>query len=241
MSLEYNSFVQKKKSANLVVLIDEEKKLLDVLREYLFSQGFSVVTSNSANLDLEKINQLGPDIYVLDIMMEKTKESSFLEKLEKSLKLSNTPFIFLTSKGMTKDRIEGYESGCNAYITKPFDPTELLAIIKSILLKQKSAKEICKITSKLKRIRMEIETYYYLKKLLFLTPREKTVINGVILGCSNVEIAFKCDTSTRNVEKYITRLLYKTKTKNRTELTRFIYRIPKYQYMKAEDGNRTRE
>ena len=43
MSLEYNSFVQKKKSANLVMLIDEEEKLLDVLSEYLFSQGFSVV------------------------------------------------------------------------------------------------------------------------------------------------------------------------------------------------------
>ena len=241
MSFECNSFVQKRKSANLVVIIDEEKKLLDVLQKYLFSQGFSVVTSNYADLDLEKINQLNPDVYVLDIMIEKTKKSSFLEKLEKSLKLSNTPFIFLTSKGMTKDRIEGYELGCNAYVTKPFDPAELLAIIKNILLKQKNAKEICKITSKIKKIRIEIETYYYLKQSLCLTPREKTVINGVILGCSNVEIAFKCNTSTRNIERYITRLLYKTKTKNRTELTRFIYRIPKYKYIKAEDGNRTRE
>lgn len=241
MSLEYKSFVQKKKSANLVMLIDEERKLLDVLRQYLFSQGFSVMTSNSRDLNLEKINKLNPDIYVLGIMIGETTKSSFLEKLEKSLKLSNTPFIFLTSKGMTKDRIEGYELGCNAYITKPFDPAELLAIIKSILLKQKSVKEIRKITSKIKRIRIEIETYYYLKQSLFLTPREKTVLNGVILGCSNVEIAFKCNTGTRNIEKYITRLLHKTKTKNRTELTRFIYRIPKYHYMKAEDGNRTRE
>ena len=241
MSLEYNSFVQKKKSANLVMLIDEEEKLLDVLSEYLFSQGFSVVTSNSADLDLEKINRLNPDIYVLNIMMEKTKESSFLEKLEKSLKLTNTPFIFLTSKGMTKDRIEGYELGCDAYVIKPFDPAELLAIIKNILLRQKSAKEVCKVTSKIKKIRIEIETYYYLKQSLCLTPKEKAVINGVILGCSNVEIAFKCNTSTRNIEKYITRLMYKTRTKNRTELTRFIYKIPKYQYMKAEDGNRTRE
>lgn len=241
MSLEYNSFVQKKKSSALIMLIDEEEKLLDALREYLFSQGFSVVTSNSTDLILEKANQLNPDIYVLDIMMEKTKRNFFLEKLEKSLKLSNTPFVFLTSKGMTKDRIEGYGLGCSAYIAKPFDPVELLAVIKNILLKQKGVKEMSKITSKIKKIRTEIETYYYLKRSLCLTPREKTVINGVILGCSNIEIAFKCNTSTRNIEKYITRLLYKTKTKNRTELTRFVYKIPTYQYIKAEDGNRTRE
>jgi DNA-binding NarL/FixJ family response regulator len=241
MSLEYNNFVQKRKSASLIMLINEEEKLIDVLREYFFSQGFSVVTSNSAGLSLEKTNQLNPDIYVLDIMMDKTKGNSFLEKLEKSLKLSNTPFIFLTSKGMTKDRIEGYGLGCSAYITKPFDPAELLAVIKNILLRQRSVKEIYKITSKIKKIRTEIETYYYLKQSLCLTPREKTVIDGVILGCSNGEIAFECNTSTRNIEKYMTRLLYKTKTKNRTELARFIYRIPKYQYMKAEDGNRTRE
>jgi DNA-binding NarL/FixJ family response regulator len=241
MSLKYTDFVRKEKSAALVMFIDEEEKLLDALREYLSSQGFFVVTSNSADLNLEKISQLNPDVYVLDTMLTKTKENSFFKKLEKSLKLSNTPFIFLTSKGMTKDRIEGYGLGCSAYITKPFDPAELLAIIKNVLLKQKNVKEICKITSKIKKVRIEIETYYYLKQYLSLTPREKTVIDEVILGSSNIEIAFKCNTSTRNIEKYITKLLYKTKTKNRTELTRFVYGIPKYQYMKAEDGNRTRE
>jgi DNA-binding NarL/FixJ family response regulator len=241
MLLKYNRFVEKIKSASLIMLIGKEDTLLEVLSEYLFSQGFSVMTATSTELALKKTTQINPDIYVLDIMMEKKKGNAFLEKLEKSITLSNTPFIFLTANGMTKDRIQGYGLGCSAYITKPFDPSELLAVIKNILLRHKNVKEICKITSRIKKIRIQIETFYYLKHSLCLTPREKTVMDGVILGCSNTEIAFKYNTSTRNIEKYVTRLLYKTKTKNRTELTRFIYGIPTYKYIKADDGNRTRE
>ena len=241
MALKYFNFVKKIKSKSLIMLIDKEEKLLEILSEHLLSKGFSVVTANSAKLALEKINQITPDMYILDIMMKKNKRDLFLEKLEKNLKLSNTPFIFLTAKGMTKDRIQGYKLGCSAYVTKPFNPEELLATIENILLRHKNVKEISKITARVKKIRMEIETHYYLKQCLRLTPRETTVMAGVILGYSNIEVAFKCNTSTRNVEKYVTQLLYKTKTRNRTELTKFIYGIPKYHYTKADDGNRTRE
>ena len=241
MALKYFNFVKKIKSKSLIMLIDKEEKFLEILSEHLLSKGFSVVTANSAKLALEKINQITPDMYVLDIMMKKNKRDLFLEKLEKNLKLSNTPFIFLTAKGMTKDRIQGYRLGCSAYVTKPFNPEELLATIENILLRHKNVKEISRITARVKKIRIEIETHYCLKQSLHLTPRETTVMAGVILGWSNTEVAFKCNTSTRNVEKYVTQLLYKTKTKNRTELTKFIYGIPKYYSIKADDGNRTRE
>ena len=241
MALKYFNFVKKIKSKSLIMLIDKEEKLLEVLSEHLLSKGFNVVTANSPKLALEKINQITPDMYVLDIMMTKNKRDLFLEKLEKNLKLSNAPFIFLTAKGITKDRIQGYRLGCSAYVTKPFNPEELLATIENILLRHKNVKEISKITAKVKKIRMEIETHYYLKQSLRLTPRETTIMAGVILGYSNAEVALKCNTSTRNVEKYVTQLLYKTKTRNRTELTKFIYGIPKHYYIKADDGNRTRE
>ena len=241
MALKYCNSVKKIKSKSLIMLIDEEEKLLEILSGHLLSKGFRVVTANSTKLALEKTNQIIPDMYVLDIMMKKHQNDPFFKKLEKSLKLSNTPFIFLTAKGMTKDRIQGYRLGCSAYVTKPFNPQELLATIENIFLRHKNVKEISKITEKVKNIRLEIETYYYLKQSLRLTPRETTVMTEVILGRSNTEVAFKCNTSTRNVEKYVTQLLYKTKTKSRTELAKFIYGIPKYQYIKADDGNRTRE
>lgn len=242
MALDHNSFAEKIRSSSLIMLIDEEKKLLDAISEYLQSQGFRVVTAHSTEIALKKLNNLRPDIFVLDSTIIHKTKISFLQELEKNSNFHNIPFIFLTTKGMTKDRIQGYKLGCSAYITKPFDPYELLAIIENILIKHKNVKEIFRITAKIKQIRIEIEKQYYLTKSLCLTPREKTVVAGVISGLSNLEIAFKCQTSRRNIEKYVTRLLQKTNTKNRTELTKFMYGVPRYNYIqKADDGNRTRE
>jgi|MDSW01.3.fsa_nt_gb DNA-binding NarL/FixJ family response regulator len=242
MSFTYKGVIKKIKDLTTIMILDEDLKLLDVIKHYLSQQQFHVITENSIEIGIKKLKQIQPDIIILDTNIKQKTKKTVLQELKREKKLKNLPFIFLTAKGMTKDRIQGYTLGCSAYLTKPFDPAELVAIIENILTRNKCIQEVFEITKKIKQIRKEIETQYYLKQSLRLTPREKTVLKGVISGLSNIEIAFKCKTSKRNIEKYVTRLLEKTKTKNRTELTKFMYGIPKYYYTtKADDGNRTRE
>ena len=79
--------------------------------------------------------------------MPKTR-NTVLQELKREKKLKNLPFIFLTAKGMTKDRIQGYTLGCSAYLTKPFDPAELVAIIENILTRNKCIQEVFEITKR---------------------------------------------------------------------------------------------
>ena len=56
----------------------------------------------------------------------------FLKQMREDARFSNLPVVFLTARGMTKDRIQGYHSGVDAYLSKPFDPDELVAIVTNI-------------------------------------------------------------------------------------------------------------
>ncbi len=146
-----------------------------------------------------------------------------------------TPVIFLTAKGMTLDRTEGYLAGVDDYISKPFDPDELAARVKNVINRQerllkeaarfadidvsKMAKQITEIKSMLTD---QNQTNPENKiNLPSFTPREASVLQLVAEGLMNKEIARKLETSIRNVEKYVSRLFIKTGTSSRTELVRY--------------------
>ena len=76
-----------------------------------------------------------PDCLLIDIIMPNNEGYDFIKNLKKNKNFQHIPFILLTAKGLTEDRILGYKLGCSAYISKPFDPEELESIIKNIVLK----------------------------------------------------------------------------------------------------------
>jgi len=158
-----------------------------------------------------------------------------LERIREDERLGGTPVIFLTAKGMTIDRTQGYLAGVDDYISKPFDPDELAARVKNVINRQerllkeaakfadtdvsKMAKQITEIRSMLtnnnpKNNDSSISTPNF-------TPREASVLQLVAEGLMNKEIARKLETSIRNVEKYVSRLFIKTATSSRTELVRY--------------------
>ena len=155
--------------------------------------------------------------------MSKMSGYELIIKLKEEPRTGHIPFIFLTAKGMTEDRIKGYNMGCRAYLGKPFDPEELIAIINNILSDRNNINNILNVRSEIQKLREEIFKSSKLKKTVKFTTREINILLAVTQGLSNKDIAHNLNISVRNVENYITRLLRKTSVSNRVKLANYKY------------------
>nr|AOM64630.1 hypothetical protein Riqu_151 [Riquetophycus sp.] len=195
-----------------ILIVDDDINLKDSIVNYLISVGFQVSSANNVYSALKQINQKKPDMIITDIMMPTLDGYDLIKELNSDHNLINIPVIFLTAKGMTQDRIKGYDLGCSAYLVKPFDPHELLSIVNNIFRNINSTQVDSYSSTQLLE---KNNNSCFLNKL---TPRERTILYLVMKGYRNKEIAQRLNVSIRNVEKYVSRLLSKTETRNRTQL-----------------------
>jgi two-component system, OmpR family, response regulator len=114
-----------------VLLVDDDSEIMDLLSEFLKRQGFAVTEAASIREFREKLSQCSPDIIILDIMLP---DGSGLDTC-KSLRSEGvtTPIILLTAVKEEVDRILGLEFGADDYVSKPFNPRELVARIRAVL------------------------------------------------------------------------------------------------------------
>jgi DNA-binding NarL/FixJ family response regulator len=201
-----------------IMVIDDEEKLLLAIKRYLVTKGFQVIVCESGKAALQKLNNEKIDLIVIDILMCDLNGYDLVKKLRTLPRIGHIPFIFLTAKGMTEDRIKGYNMGCKAYLGKPFDPEELVAIIDNILCDRKNIQNILNIKNEIQRLRNDIFKINALEKYKNFTTREINILLAVSNGLTNKDISQKLNVSVRNVENYITRLLHKTKSTNRVVL-----------------------
>jgi DNA-binding NarL/FixJ family response regulator len=221
--------------AGQLVLVDDEPGLREAVQAYLEDSGFTVHTATNGKDGWEVVQRVMPDVVISDVMMPQVDGYAFLNTLRSDDRFQALPVIFLTARGMTTDRIQGYEAGCDAYLPKPFDPDELVAIVKSLINRQSKLQaaamddETISI-QELARQMAEIRALIQQKGLITtnqptvkhdFTPREQSVLELVVDGLMNKEIARRLETSVRNVEKYVSRLFGKTGTNSRTELVRY--------------------
>ncbi len=219
-----------------LLLVDDEPGLREAVKDYLQDSGFNVQVASNARegWDLMQLNI--PDLVISDVMMPQVDGYQFLKQLRDDARFKTLPVVFLTAKGMTGDRIQGYQAGVDAYLPKPFDPDELVAIVEN-LLNRKAANtqsvteegdtpDIAELAKQIAQIKALLTQKNALAQSpapfnIDLTPREQSVLNLVAEGLMNKEIARRLETSVRNVEKYVSRLFSKTGTNSRTELVRF--------------------
>ncbi|MDJ1179030.1 response regulator transcription factor [Roseofilum sp. BLCC_M91] len=212
-----------------LLLVDDEPGLREAVQAYLEDSGFTVEVANNAIEGWEKVQQIVPDLVISDIMMPQVDGYQFLQQLREDERFKSLPVVFLTAKGMTSDRIQGYQAGCDAYLPKPFDPEELEVIVKNLLDRRAAASnstELDDIKQQLNQIQGILQQGNTVSTQtspiqIDFTPREQSVLNLVTEGLMNKEIARRLETSVRNVEKYVSRLFVKTGTNSRTELVRF--------------------
>nr|WP_293120945.1 response regulator transcription factor [Okeania sp. SIO1I7] len=230
-----NVLEEKLKMSGKILLVDDEPGLREAVQAYLEDSGFNVDVASNANEGWDILQSYLPDLVITDIMMPQIDGYQFLQKLREDPRFKALPVVFLTAKGMTTDRIQGYQAGCDAYLSKPFDPEELVAIVENLLERRMVAKttnegentsdiavlagQIAEIKAMLMGKNTIAQTPSPIK--IDLTPREQSVLDLVARGLMNKEIARDLNTSVRNVEKYVSRLFTKTGTNSRTELVRY--------------------
>jgi two-component system phosphate regulon response regulator OmpR len=113
-----------------VLLVDDDEKLLKLVKEYLEGYGFRVVTLPDGSAVMKTIAAKSPDIVILDIMLPGKDGLAVLKEVRTA---HSVPVIMLTAKGEDADRIVGLELGADDYLPKPFNPRELLARIRAVL------------------------------------------------------------------------------------------------------------
>ena len=202
-----------------ILLVDDDQYLRNSVKSYLQERGYQVILAANASEAIQYLMKNIPDILISDVVMPQISGYELVSYIRSSSTLKDLSIILLTAKGMTQDRIKGYNLGCNAYLPKPFDPDELVSIINNLIL-NKNSQQTSISNKELNELIVLASQSFALK----FTPRELSVLRLVVRGLPNKEIAQVLFTSKRNVEKYVSRLLAKTKTRNRTELAQYILR-----------------
>lgn len=120
-------------SKGTVLVVDDEKDLVEMLRYNLDREGFDVLTAEDGRTALDLATRRRPDLMILDLMMPGIDGLEVCRQLRASDRTSHILVLMLTAKGTESDRIVGLELGADDYVTKPFSPREVVARVKALL------------------------------------------------------------------------------------------------------------
>ena len=123
------------KNSFTLLVVDDDRRLRELLEKYLLEQGFWVITASNAQEAREMLEQENIDLIVLDWMMPEETGIEFLEKWRGNISHSqhDIPILMLTALGDVQNRVKGLEAGADDYLLKPFEPRELILRIQKIL------------------------------------------------------------------------------------------------------------
>jgi DNA-binding NarL/FixJ family response regulator len=222
-----------------IIIVDDEEPIRQAVGQLLFDRGYQVTACADGPTALKPAAL--PDVLVCDIRMPGMDGLEVLKEVRSDSELVGVPVILLTAKGLTQDRIAGFDAGADAYLPKPFDPDELVTVIDNIIERRETLKADKVGVDDLKRDLDEIK-YLLLEKggggvgngwvqasNVFLAPDEREILELLCQGLMTKEIAGKTFLSTRRVEQLLTGMFKKADVKNRTELVRWAVASGRYQ------------
>ena len=200
--------------AKQLLVVDDDPGLLLAVSETLRAEGYEVQTARRGSEAMIRVAEALPDLIISDIRMPGMDGYALVRNLRASPRSRLVPIIFLTAKDETADRIAGFRSGVDAYVTKPFETEELVAIVKSILERvQRTHSDLARMFGDQER-----DDQLDLIRDEDLTDAEWRVAEAVARGLSNKEIAAELKLSLRTIEGHISRILDKKNLSNRVEL-----------------------
>lgn len=201
-----------------LLVIDDEPKLLRAVELTLRAENYEVITARSGAEAFMRLAESVPDLIISDIRMPGMDGYTLARQLRRSPRTSLIPIIFLTAKDGLADRVQGLGAGVDYYVTKPFEPEELIAIIANTLSRlQRTHKEITRLTTG------SNEAGQVFVRDEELTGAEWRTAEAVARGLNNKEIAAEHNVSVRTVEHHIRHILAKKQLSNRVGIARYVF------------------
>lgn len=211
-----------------ILVVDDDLGTRLAITDFLELAGYFVVMADDGRKALDLVKQHQPHLLVTDITMPRMNGYELVHEVRRQPAFRLLPVIFLTERTSVEERIQGYKSGCDVYLPKPFALEELGAVIRNLL-------ERAQLIQAEWRVRVQATEPLPDNKphetngrspvvtavTLDLTTREREVLSLVSEGLSNAQIGQTLHLSPRTIEKYVSSLLRKTETTNRAELVRF--------------------
>ena len=178
-----------------ILIIEDEIRIRFLLKDYLLSEGFSVIEACDGEEGLMAFKNNNVDLILLDIMMPKIDGLTVLENIRT---VSDIPIILLTAKSQEEDKLYGYDIGADDYITKPFSPKILVAKVKALLKRTADLNEDKSSTKNyngltINKLAHEVKVD---NVQLSLSPKEYELL---VYLCDNIGIALTRDTILDNV------------------------------------------
>lgn len=124
-----------------ILAVDDERHIVRLVQVNLERAGYEVVTAFDGKDALEKVASEQPDLVVLDVMMPYMDGFEVLQNLRKNPSTRELPVIMLTAKAQDADVFRGWQSGVDCYLTKPFNPMELISFVKRIFKSLESGED----------------------------------------------------------------------------------------------------
>ncbi|MEZ5345450.1 MAG: response regulator transcription factor [Pyrinomonadaceae bacterium] len=196
-----------------LLVIDDDPGLLLAVSETLRAEGYEVKTARRGAEAMTRIAESLPDLIISDIRMPGMDGYQIVRNLRSNPRTRLVPIVFLTAKDEIADRITGFRTGVDAYLTKPFEPEELAAIVEAILNRvERTHSDLALMFGE-----KEQDPHEFIRDEE-LTDAEWRVAEEVAKGLSNKEIAADLNLSLRTIEGHISRILDKKRLNNRVEL-----------------------
>jgi DNA-binding NarL/FixJ family response regulator len=201
-----------------LLVVDDEPNLLRAVAACLRAARFEVSTARSGHEALVQLAESVPDLIISDIRMPGMDGYKLARQLRGAPRTALVPIVFLTAKDETADRIEGFRAGIDAYLTKPFEPEELIAVVNAILNRvERTHSQIARLVGA-----TAVDQSPPVLHDETLTEAENRVAIAVSRGLSNKEIAAELEISVRTVENHISHILEKKGFNNRVEIARHV-------------------
>jgi DNA-binding NarL/FixJ family response regulator len=200
-----------------LLLIDDEPNLLRAVAACLRAEGYEVATARTAAHALTHLAETVPDLIISDVRMPGMDGYELLRHIRTCPQTSLIPVVFLTAKDQRADRTAGFRAGVDAYVTKPFEPDELVAIVSNILARVRRTH-----TAIARLVRATGDSGASPHDLDDLTEAEIRIARSVARGLSNKRIATELGLSIRTVENHISHILAKKGFDNRVEIARHV-------------------
>ncbi len=167
-----------------ILIVDDDDKIRDLLKQYLKNNNFFVSTAINASDAEEKLKIVKFDLAIIDIMMPGKDGLQLTKEIRENIDL---PIILLTAKGETEDRVRGLELGAEDYLPKPFEPKELLLRIKNVIKRIKkdnhiiNAIKIGKANINIKKMEIQKD-----RKIIKINASEKILLENMISSAGKI-------------------------------------------------------